>query len=266
MSDMSNDGGVQHVLDSLKSMDQEAFQKIVDNAWSMGLDMACLGQAIRQQYNATWDPRHDLVMGALTCAEALRGLAPVETETDEETGTDEETTDGMSVLTPEAIIRHNERIRAWVTPIKQAAENMPVETCEACIRFMSAPGTAAGFLGTLLRGRLEASWDADQDVAAGMRIYCIALERLDKYDVDFRPRPDPVEMLSSTTADGMSMTVFYLPQPDEFQVVLSRGDSCLKETFPAGYRPTFGMEVSDHAQATAIAERLARLIEAGESN
>lgn len=258
MSD--GDRSLMEAINDLPSMGDGLCRDILDLAWTSRLDLAPVGALVRDSRKGTWELTHDPVVGALACSEAARRLAPQEPEPDDTDG------DGPEVdfFSAEGIARHNASVAAFAKPIKLAAEAMALETCEACVRFMSTPGTAANVLGAVLRGRIGADWEPSSDVGAGILVYGIVLKRLDRFDADFRPRPEPVEVIRSGTSDGsgISLVVRHLPASGEFEVVVERAGASLSERFPALRRPTYGMEVSDHAHAMAIAERLAERIEA----
>lgn len=59
----------------------------------------------------------------------------------------------------------------------------------------------------------------------------------------------------------MKLVIDYLPETDKVTVRVSKGEIAEIEEFKPLYKPLFGLDVSDHAQALEIAEKLAQKIE-----
>ena len=114
-------------------------------------------------------------------------------------------------------------------------------------------------IGEAMNGKIGFSWDAGFHMTMGSALYAKALEIMNLYDDDFRPRPRREQVIeaASSDGDGTILHVFYLPHRREYDVVVSLGDRELTETIPAVHVPRFGIDASDLDAIYAVAERLA---------
>lgn len=151
------------------------------------------------------------------------------------------------MLTPERIKAHNAEVRAFRDKMQPLIEGLTDEQCQLIVDAGLNRGLSMNRIAIEMREEVGGDWDSDYDVGVGMMLYRHALERLDEYDADFRPRP---ERLLISQEDGYE--VHYLTSEGEFEVVVND----VSERFRASYRPKFGMDIGDAATAADVAIRL----------
>nr|WP_250807442.1 hypothetical protein [Neorhizobium tomejilense] len=152
-------------------------------------------------------------------------------------------------LSREWIDEHNARVLAF------RAEHYPrIEalTDEECRRIYARWTTldehmAANKIALEFREELGMTWPDENAVGIGMKMIHTVLVRLDEYDPDFRPRPEP-EFICEL-GDG---SLWYLPAASRLRVRL--GDR--HEDFRPTHAPRFGVDPSDMAAAYEALERL----------
>jgi hypothetical protein len=183
-----------------EGISDERARRLLDEIWDRGLNMAGVGAMLRAESGEAWPLPWDAYAAATTLRKAVsrlkRGLADPPEEPIPEDPMDEDYWK-----------QANARTRALFAPIEAAAKAMPKKTCKACIRFMRTPGVGANTLAEVLRGHVGVDWPASYNPGVGNIFYVEALERLDRYDPDFRPRPERIGMLRSVANDGTGMVL-----------------------------------------------------------
>jgi hypothetical protein len=162
-------------------------------------------------------------------------------------------------MSQEEIDTHNKRVRETWDPIMESISKLSKETCQEICHLAREEFLAMNQIAQRMRGKVGFEWNPELDVGVGRSLYGHALKMFDLYDVDFRPKPERIEMISTDSKDksGMTMTVYYLTDKYMFEVEVRLGEHTLRESFRASHQPIFGMDVSDVAQAEAISEKLA---------
>lgn len=153
-------------------------------------------------------------------------------------------------MSPEDIARHNAGVHAFRAEHYPRLEAMTDEECRAVYARWTSPNevTSANRIALEFRERLGGTWPLTHAVAIGIKMLHVTLERLDKYDPDFRPDPTP-ELLEEDL-DGAS--VWYQPADGQCRVEYE-GRS---EEFRPCWNPRFRLDVCDREQALAIVARL----------
>lgn len=150
-------------------------------------------------------------------------------------------------LNPAWVEDHNAKVEAFRAELAPLIEAMTVKQCRAVCRAAGKEGLAMNRIGERFREPLNGKWPDESHVAAGMAIYRHALERLDKYDDDFRPRPRRLHMGSVEGGE-----IYFLTADYQYEVVV--GDRT--ERFRPSWNPRFGMDVFDQMAAAEIATGL----------
>lgn len=75
----------------------------------------------------------------------------------------------------------------------------------------------------------------------------------------------PVELWADQSGD-MHARALWVPETQEFEVVVSQGERLLRERFRPLYVPRFGIDAADLMRIHEIAERLAQRLERGEGD
>lgn len=153
-------------------------------------------------------------------------------------------------MTAEEIAAHNASVYAFRAEHYPRLEAMTDEECRSVYARWTSPHevTSAKRIAIEFRERLGGTWPTTYSAAIGIKMLHVTLERLDKYDPDFRPDPTP-ELLEEGL-DGAS--VWYLPADGRCRVEY-QGRS--KEFRPC-WNPRFGLDVGDRKQALEIIARL----------
>lgn len=157
-----------------------------------------------------------------------------------------------SVLSREWIDEHNARVRAFRKEHYPRIEALTDEECRRIYARWTTPDEhmAANKIALEFRDQLGMTWPEESAVGIGMKLVHTVLVRLDEYDPDFRPRPEP-EFIGDI-GDG---SLWYLPAASRLRVVL--GDH--HEDFRPTHAPKFGVDSSDMAVAYEVLERLEKL-------
>ncbi len=106
---------------------------------------------------------------------------------------------------------------------------------------------AANKIALEFRKELGMTWPEDHAIGIGMKLIHTVLVRLDKYDPDFRPRPEPQYI--SAVEEG---ELWFLPASGLLRVEL--GD--LSAEFRPTYAPKFGVDAADMETAYEALDRL----------
>lgn len=170
-ADLSSIGSV------LSGMDAGTGERILADAWALGMDFAALGSLLRETAALPWAPERDAWAGTTAyrhALEAARGHGSPLPEAPEE--------DGPVFPEPgwdEARAAASGRIFDAVTA---AAYAMPLEDCARAARIMGCGAFGASSLGAAMRGRIGAEWGRRHDGFAGCILHEAALTRLGLLD------------------------------------------------------------------------------------
>jgi hypothetical protein len=159
------------------------------------------------------------------------------------------TTQTESVLTPEWVAAHNAKVEAFRAEHFPRIEALTDDECERIYKRWTTPGLSlsANRLALEFRGELGMTWQDSEAVAIGLKLVHSILVRLDKYDPDFRPAPEP-----QFIADIEDASLWYVPISSQFRVELD--DS--SEEFLATHDPKFGIDGADLEGAYRVLEEL----------
>ena len=163
---------------------------------------------------------------------------------------DADDTQADEILSDGWIEAHNLRVEAFRAEHLPRIEALTDDECRRiCDRWDEASwDMSAARLAREFRDELGMTWPDDCADAIGLMLVPAVLRRLDRYDDDFRPWPEPQDM--GPIADGR---LWYLPATHRFRVELTD----LSAEFEATYRPRFGVDSTDMDQAYAAYEGLA---------
>ena len=130
---------------------------------------------------------------------------------------------------------------------RASVKAMTDDQCREAIRFGHDEWLSMNQIAERMKAGIGGGWDDESNPAVGAAIFQEALERLDVYDADFRPRPERQAMGEVEGAE-----VFYLTAEGEYEVVVGERS----ERFRALHRPKFGMDVDDVARVADISKAL----------
>lgn len=156
-------------------------------------------------------------------------------------------------LNDDWIEAHNKRVAAFRKEHFPRIHALTDEECKRVYARWTDPTVdmAANRLALEFRDEFGMTWPQDHAIGVGIELIQTVLVRLDKYDPDFRPRPEPMEMGQIGEAQ-----LWYLPAEGKFRVEL--GD--VSEEFRAIHSPKFGVDIDDMAIAEEVVGRLTALI------
>lgn len=157
--------------------------------------------------------------------------------------------------TREDINAHNTKVAAFRAAHHPRLDALTDDECRRIHQWWTSRQTAANRLALEFREELGGTWPDDAAVAIGIKMLAVVLERLDEYDADFRPRPEPV-LVREYPGGGK---VWYLPAEHRCRVVYHR----LQETFRPDWNPRFGLDVVDDERAQEIVQRLKERLRSG---
>ncbi|MCS4089227.1 hypothetical protein [Rhizobium sp. BK176] len=154
-----------------------------------------------------------------------------------------------SVLMPEWIDAHNAKVAAFRAEHFPRIEALTDEECGRVYSRWATPGVgmSADRLALEFRSELGMTWPDSEAVAIGMKLVHAVLVRLDKYDPDFRPAPEPQFI---TNLDDAAL--WYLPTSNRFRVDLEDRSA----EFRATNDPKFGIDSADLETAYTVLEEL----------
>lgn len=161
----------------------------------------------------------------------------------------ENASDTNGVLTDDWIERHNKEVRAFRAKHFPRIKALTDDECRRIYERWTTPGInmTANLIALEFRDELGMTWEKSHAVGIGMEMIREVLVRLDEYDPDFRPRPEP--QLISQVGDS---SLYYLPATHMFRVEVGNK----AEEFRATHAPRFGVDVADLAMAEEVAARL----------
>ncbi|WP_327211286.1 hypothetical protein [Rhizobium leguminosarum] len=152
--------------------------------------------------------------------------------------------------TKQEITEHNARVEAFRAEHHPLIDAMSDALCRRIYMRWTAPGEDmnAEKLALEFKDELQGTWPDSHGIGIGIKMLHVVLERLDKYDADFRPRPEPV-LMEKNFHGGR---IWYLPAEGRCRVEYDGRH----ETFRPDWNPRFGLDVVDQETALEILARL----------
>jgi hypothetical protein len=150
-------------------------------------------------------------------------------------------------LSREWIEAHNARVYAFWAEYEPKIKAITREQAEQIIDLGLTQYKGMNRIAIEMRGKLDFDIPEGREVAIGSALYKQALEMLDLYDPEFRPKPERVFMMTIRGAE-----VFFLPHAYQYEVTLNG----VTRNFKPNWNPTHGMDINDVQQADEIAQEL----------
>jgi hypothetical protein len=156
----------------------------------------------------------------------------------------------MTMWTKQEIAEHNARVEAFRVEHYPRIEAMSDAECRRIYKRWTTPheDMNAEKLAREFKAELGGAWPDSHGIGIGIKILHVVLERLDEYDDDFRPCPDPV-LMEKNFHGGR---IWYLPAEGRCRVEYDGRH----ETFRPGWNPRFGLDVLDRKTALEVLGRL----------
>jgi hypothetical protein len=155
-----------------------------------------------------------------------------------------------TMWTEKEIAEHNARVEAFRAEHHPRIEAMTDALCRRIYKRWTTRGEDmnAEKIAREFKGDLGGTWRDSHEIGIGIKIVHVVLERLEKFDDDFRPRSEPV-LLEKNFHGGR---LWYLPAEGRCRVEYDGRH----ETFRPDWNPRFGLDIVDQETALEILGRL----------